>query len=125
ELSGLRVVSASARADAYIEDVSTLVSRIGDVADWDALVLSVEMDQRVLVVGRSRTSALAIDAALAPLGGGGHPQAASAIVRGGDCETVLERALAEIERVAKPPVRAADVMSCPVHSVSSAADISS
>jgi tRNA nucleotidyltransferase (CCA-adding enzyme) len=125
ELAGLRVVSASARADAYIEDVSTLVSRIGDVADWDALVLSVEMDQRVLVVGRSRTSALAIDAALAPLGGGGHPQAASAIVRTGDCEVVLERALAEIERVAKPPVRAADVMSCPVHSVSSAADISS
>jgi tRNA nucleotidyltransferase (CCA-adding enzyme) len=125
ELAGLRVITATAGADAYVEDVSTLVSRIGEVADWDVLVLSVAMEGRVLVVGRSRTAAVAIDDALAPLGGGGHAQAASAIVRETDAEAVLERAVAEITRVAKPPVRAADVMSRPVHAVSSADEISS
>ena len=40
---------------------------------------------------RSRTPALAVDAALEPLGGGGHAQAASAIVREDDPEAVLER----------------------------------
>jgi tRNA nucleotidyltransferase (CCA-adding enzyme) len=124
ELAGLRLITAAASADGYVEDVSTLVSRIGEVADWDVLVLSVAMEGRVLVVGRSRSSAVAIDEALTPLGGGGHAQAASAIVREQDAEAVLARALAEIERVAKPPVRAADVMSRPVHAVSSGDEIS-
>jgi tRNA nucleotidyltransferase (CCA-adding enzyme) len=123
QVAGLRVVTASARADSYIEDVSALVSRIGDVSDWDALVMTVAMEGRVLVVGRSRTSAVAIDAALELLGGGGHRQAASAVVRDDDAKRVLERALAEVERVAKPPLRAGDVMSRPVHSVVSSAEI--
>jgi tRNA nucleotidyltransferase (CCA-adding enzyme) len=124
EVSGLRLITASAEADAYVEDVSTLVSRIGDVADWDVLLLSVAMESRVLVIGRSRTTAVAIDVALEPLGGGGHSQAASAIVRESDARAVLERAIVEVERVAQPPIRAADVMSRPVHAVSSGDDIS-
>src|SRR5256885_3016320 len=48
----------------YVEDVSTLASRVGEVSDWDVLMLSVEMEGRVLLVGRSRTSALAVDEAL-------------------------------------------------------------
>lgn len=124
DIAGLRVVTAAARADGYVEDVSTLVSRIGDVADWDVLLLSVEMEDRVLVVGRSRASAVAIDEALDAIGGGGHAQAASAIVREPDPDAVLERVLAEVERVAKPPLRAGDVMSRPVHAVPSVHDIS-
>jgi len=125
EVAGLRLITAAARADAYIEDVSTLVSRIGDMADWDALVLAVAMEGRVLLVGRSRTSAVDVGDALAALGGGGHAQAASAIVRDQDPGAVLERAMSEIERVAKPPLRAGDVMSRPVHAVSSKDEISS
>ena len=37
EVAGLRLVTAAAEADGYVEDVSTLVTRIGDVADWDVL----------------------------------------------------------------------------------------
>jgi tRNA nucleotidyltransferase (CCA-adding enzyme) len=125
EIAGLRLVTAAAHADGYIEDVSTLVSRIGDVADWDALVLAVAMDGRVLLVGRSRTSAVDVSDALGALGGGGHAQAASAIVREPDPDVVLGRAVSEIERVAKPPLRAGDVMSRPVHAVSSNEEISS
>src|SRR5919197_4714698 len=47
EVAGLRTITATARADGYVEDVSTLVSRIGEVADWDVLVLAVAMDRRV------------------------------------------------------------------------------
>ncbi len=125
DVDGLRVIAAAAEAPAYTEDVSTLAPRIGDIADWDVLVMAVSMEGRVLVVGRSRTEAVAIDDALAPLGGGGHAQAASAIVREKDPQAVLERALAEVARVAKPPLRAGDVMSRPVHTVSSGDDISS
>ena len=125
EIAGLRLITAAAEADTYVEDVSTLVSRIGDVADWDVLLMCVSMADRVLVVGRSRTSAVAIDQALGALGGGGHAQAASAIVREPDPRDVLRRAIAEVERVAQAPLRAGDVMSQPVHAVSSGDDISS
>ena len=101
-----------------------LASRVGEVSDWDALLMSVEMGERVLVVGRSRTSALSVDEVLAPARGGGHAQAASAFVHAGDAQGVLERALAEIPRVARAPLRAREVMSRPVHSVASSEEIS-
>jgi tRNA nucleotidyltransferase (CCA-adding enzyme) len=124
EVAGLRLVTATADADGYVEDVSTLVTRIGDVADWDVLLLTVAMEGRVLVVGRSRTSSVAVDRALEAVGGGGHAQAGSAIVREDDADAVLTRVVAEVERVAKPSLRAGDVMSQPVHAVASDADIS-
>ncbi len=80
EVSGLRVVTAAARAGQWVEDASSLANRVGDLADWDALFLAVAMEGRVLVVARSRTPALAADAALEQFGGGGHAQAASAMV---------------------------------------------
>lgn len=124
EVAGLRVVTAWAAVDGYVEDVSTLASRVGEVSDWDVLVLSVEMEGRVLLVGRSRTSSLAVDEALAALGGGGHAQAASCFVRGGGAEGVLARALEEVARVARAPLRAREIMSRPVHAVASTDDIS-
>ena len=62
EVAGLRIVTAAAHAGRYVEDASALVSRVGDTVDWDALVLCVEMEGRVLVIARSRTSALSVDA---------------------------------------------------------------
>jgi tRNA nucleotidyltransferase (CCA-adding enzyme) len=123
-IAGLRVVSAWASLDGYVEDVSTLASRVGEVSDWDVLLLSVEMEGRVLLVGRSRSGALAVDEALARFGGGGHAQAASGFVRAKGAEEVLERALAEVARVARAPLRAREVMSRPVHAVSSTDEIS-
>lgn len=124
EIAGLRVVSAWAGIDGYVEDVSTLASRVGEVSDWDVLLLSVEMEGRVLLVGRSRTGALAVDEVLGAFGGGGHAQAASGFVRANDAEAVLDRALAEITRVARAPLRAREVMSRPVHAVASTDEIS-
>jgi tRNA nucleotidyltransferase (CCA-adding enzyme) len=124
EIAGLRVVAAAASVDAYVEDVSALASRVGDLSDWDVLFLSVRMDKRVLVVGRSRTPAVAVDEALAKLGGGGHPQAASAFLRSDDPEAALADVLAEVARVARSPLRAREVMSQPVHAMPSTAEIS-
>ena len=113
------MVTAADHAGRYVEDASALVSRVGDTVDWDALVLCVEMEGRVLVIARSRTSALSVDEALAALGGGGHAQAASALVRDSDPDAALERVLGEIARVAQEPLRARQVMSRPVHAVAS------
>ena len=124
EIAGLRVVTAAARAGRYVEDASSLVSRVGESVDWDALFLCVEMEGRVLVVARSRTPALSADAAVASLGGGGHAQAASALAREGDPGAVLEQVLEQAARVAEEPPRARQVMSRPVHAVAGDEQIS-
>ena len=100
EVAGLRVVTAAASAGRYVEDASTLVSRIGDVADWDALLLCVEMEGRVLVVGRSRTPALSRStrrSSRSAAAGTRRPRPRSCARR--IPAAVLERVLAEAERV--------------------------
>jgi tRNA nucleotidyltransferase (CCA-adding enzyme) len=119
DVAGLRIVAAAASAARYVDDASSLVSRVGDSTDWDALFLCVEMEGRVLVVARSRTPALSVDEAVAPFGGGGHAQAASAVAREGDPADVLERVLVQAARVTEEPPRARQVMSRPVHAVAS------
>jgi tRNA nucleotidyltransferase (CCA-adding enzyme) len=101
----------------YVEGVSHLAHKITDVTDAKALVLLVEMDRRVFVVVRSRTSDFDADAAATLLGGGGHPQAASAIYRGAldDAKTTLLEGLAS---AAREPLRVRDVMAAPARSVS-------
>ena len=65
----------------YVDGVSNLAHKIVDLTDARALVLLVEMDERVFVVVRSRTDAIDAAAVAGVFGGGGHAQAASAIAR--------------------------------------------
>ena len=110
---GVGVLVATAHWPRYVDGVSTLASKITDLTDAQALVMLVEMDGRVFAVGRSRTPAFDVAAVMHRLGGGGHPQAASAIVRGEPLDA-LRATLPDLLQagVASGP-RAADVMSSP------------
>ncbi|HEY0388351.1 MAG TPA: CBS domain-containing protein [Gaiellales bacterium] len=120
---GVGVLVAAARWPRYVDGVSTLAGKITDLTDAQALVMLVEMDGRVFAVGRSRTPAFDVAAVMAGLGGGGHAQAASAIVRDQPLERVVAR-LPELlaAGVASGP-RAADIMSSPPWFVDAGATI--
>ncbi len=116
DAAGEEVLVAAVSRPEYVEGVSNLAHKIVDLTDARALVLLVEMDERVFAVARSRTPRIDASAVAAALGGGGHPEAASAITR-----TSLEDAHALVlatlaESLAGEP-RAADVMSAPARSV--------
>jgi tRNA nucleotidyltransferase (CCA-adding enzyme) len=100
----------------HVDGVSNLAHKIVDLTDCRALVLLVEMDERVFVVTRSRTPAVDAAAIARILGGGGHREAASAIFRGSlqEAGDVLAAGLASAVR---EPVRAEQVMSRPARSV--------
>src|SRR5919106_1700021 len=116
EAAGEEVLVAAVRWHDYVEGVSNLAHKIVDLTDARALVLLVEMDGRVFVVVRSRTDAIDASEIAGALGGGGHPQAASAIVRGG-LEEIRSRVLRRLEKTRREPQRARDVMSTPPRSV--------
>ncbi len=84
---GSRCSSAALAWPTHVDGISNLAHKIVDLTDCRALVLLVEMDERVFAVVRSRTPELDAAALARALGGGGHAQAASAIHRGS-----LERA---------------------------------
>ncbi|MBD0318034.1 MAG: CBS domain-containing protein [Thermoleophilia bacterium] len=117
EAAGFEVLVTAVAWPRYVDGVSNLVHKVIDLTDAPGLVALVEMDERVVVVARARVPQLDASALAARLGGGGHPQAASALFRGSLAEA-RERTLAALPDAVRRPLRARDVMSRPPHFVS-------
>ena len=117
EVQGLEILLAAVAWPTYVEGISTLAHKLVDLTDCRALALLVEMDGRVFAVIRSRTPQLDASTAAGAVGGGGHVQASSAILR-----TALPEAREQVERALagaiRSPAVARDAMSRPVRSVS-------
>jgi tRNA nucleotidyltransferase (CCA-adding enzyme) len=114
---GTDVLVAAVEWPKYVEGVSNLAHKVADVTDAQALALLVEMDRRVFCVVRSRAPGFDAAAVAGALGGGGHEQAASAIVRGGLADA-RQALLDALPGAMHEPPRAGDVMSRPVRAVS-------
>ena len=114
--AGIEILVAAISWPRYVEGISHLAHKITDVTDCQALALLVEMDRRVFAVVRSRTADLDAGAAASALGGGGHPQAASAIFRG-SLKKAHRQLLDGLGGAIRRPLRARDVMARPARSV--------
>src|SRR3954471_6526019 len=116
DVAGVEVLVASVAWPRYVDGISNLAHKVVDVTDCKALVLLVEMDGRVFCVARSRTDEIDAGAIAELLGGGGHPQAASAISREAldDARVRLEQGLSS---AARRPVTARELMSTPARTV--------
>jgi tRNA nucleotidyltransferase (CCA-adding enzyme) len=122
EAGGEEVLLAAVRWPEYADGVSNLAHKIVDLTDARALVLLVEMDERVFVVARSRSAAIDAAAVAEALGGGGHAQAASAISRL-ELDAAREQVLAALRKTATRGRLARDVMSSPARSVDPGASV--
>jgi tRNA nucleotidyltransferase (CCA-adding enzyme) len=114
QVEGTAVLVAAVRWPSYVDGISTLATKLTELVECEALLMLVEMEGRVFIVARSRTPALDVAAALRRLGGGGHAQAASGIVRDQPLEEVRRRAVAALRDGVVPTQRAGDIMSSPV-----------
>jgi tRNA nucleotidyltransferase (CCA-adding enzyme) len=115
-VAGIELLVAAVSWPRHVDGVSNLAHKIADLTDARALVLLVEMDERVFCVTRSRTPAIDAAALARGLGGGGHREAASAMFRGtlDEARTTLRDAL---DSAAGEPITAAAIMSRPARSV--------
>ena len=116
-VAGVEVLVAAVAWPRYVDGVSNLAHKVVDLTDTRALALLVEMDERVFCVTRSRTPELDASRLAAALGGGGHPQAASAIFRGA-LDDARERLVAALKGAVREPPTAGQIMSCPPRTVS-------
>ncbi len=111
----VEVYLAAVHNPVYVEGLSVVAHKMLDVTDCQALLVAVEMEDRIFIVGRSKSRLLDVAKVLASVGGGGHSQAASAIVKGRSLEQVRQTLLAAVPGVVEEPLRARDIMSQPVH----------
>jgi tRNA nucleotidyltransferase (CCA-adding enzyme) len=110
------VLVASVHWPEYVDGVSNLAHKIVDLTDARALVVLVEMDERVFVVVRSRSEAIDASVVAGAFGGGGHARAASAISRL-DLDAARKHALDALSETRTGARLARDVMSAPARSL--------
>jgi tRNA nucleotidyltransferase (CCA-adding enzyme) len=115
DAAGIEVLVSALAWPTHVDGISNLAHKVVDLTDCRALVLLIEMEDRVFAVVRSRTPELDAARLARTLGGGGHAQAASAIHRGtlAEARELLERGLRETAA----PITAAQIMSSPARSV--------
>lgn len=119
DINGIRIKIVKAVREEYVGEAAHLAHRIMDMEDIDGLILLLAIEDKTLVIGRSRVSELDISELLRDLGGGGHPSAASASVKGVPLE-VLEERLKDLLRVAIRSTKTAkDIMTTPVITITS------
>jgi tRNA nucleotidyltransferase (CCA-adding enzyme) len=116
EVAGVELLVGFVSWPRHVDGISNLAHKIVDLTDCKALVLLVEMDDRVFCVARSRTPEVDAAAIARALGGGGHRQAASAIFRGSldEAQEALRKGLPE---AAQKPLVARDLAARPPRSV--------
>ena len=116
EAHGDEVLVAAVRWPEYVDGVSNLAHKIVDLTDARALVLLVEMDERVFAVVRSRRSTIDAAAVAAALGGGGPRAGGLGDLRAEPCRGARARHRGARAIVARSAL-ARDVMSSPARAV--------
>lgn len=116
-IHGIRVKIAKASRDSYIGDVAYLAHKLRDMEGVDALFLTVMMEDKVYIIARSRVPEADASEILQPFNGGGHPSAASAVVRDMSLEETEEKLLSVLKEKIKPAKTARDIMTSPVKGI--------
>ena len=94
----------------YVPDLSLLVHEVLAVEGLETLFLIASMENRVHVIARSRNPRMDVGRVLAVFGGGGHPSAASAVVKDKTLEEVRALVVEELTEVHPLGMTAADIM---------------
>jgi len=114
---GVRITVAKAAADKYTEGLAFLTHKLMEIQNSDAFFTLVKMNLNVYVVGRSKVNSVDVDEILHELGGGGHFQAASAVVKNKGLDEVESQLLDILNKKIVLGLTAKDIMSSPVKTV--------
>jgi tRNA nucleotidyltransferase (CCA-adding enzyme) len=81
-INGVDITVTGVTTDNYFPDFSFLVQKMAKMENMDAIFALGLMENKVYVVARSRTDDVDVGDILDQIGGGGHPSAAAATVKG-------------------------------------------
>lgn len=111
EFAGQSVVIATASVKGYVEEIATLAHKLRDLFEPAALFVLVELDKHIQLVARSSSETIDVAEIAAYFDGGGHSQAAAALIRGQALAQVQARLLELLRSHIKPAVNVGQIMS--------------
>jgi tRNA nucleotidyltransferase (CCA-adding enzyme) len=114
---GIDVVIAQASVDRYVGDIAVLVHKLKDMENLDVLFVLVRMEDRIYLIGRSRLEEVNVSEIASEFGGGGHPTAASATVKGMPLVEAHDRLIESLREIVRPKKMARDAMVYPVKTI--------
>jgi tRNA nucleotidyltransferase (CCA-adding enzyme) len=114
---GIDVVIAQASVDRYVGDIAVLVHKLKDMENLDVLFVLVRMEDRIYLIGRSRLEEVNVSEITSEFGGGGHPTAASATVKGMTLVEAHDRLIKTLREMVRPKRVAREVMLYPVKAI--------
>jgi tRNA nucleotidyltransferase (CCA-adding enzyme) len=111
EIEGRTVMIAVARAEGYVEEISSLAHKLRDLFEPDALFLVVAMEDHTQLVARSTNDAIDVGAIATHFGGGGHARAAAALIRHVNLSQIHDQLLKVLRQHVRPPTTVEQIMS--------------
>jgi tRNA nucleotidyltransferase (CCA-adding enzyme) len=111
DFSGHTVVIATAAAEGYVEEISTLAHKIRDLYDPAGLFLLVDLGEHLQLVARSTTDAVDVGHIATHFGGGGHTRAAASLIKDTTLEDARNVLIEFLERHIHPTATVAQIMS--------------
>lgn len=118
-INGVELIVTTISMDHYLPDFAFLVHKMVKMEDTNAIFALAMMESKVYIVARSRTPEVDVGAILSALGGGGHPYAAAASIKGQTLTQVEHALFEELSKSVKPQRQANQLMSSPAISVAS------
>ena len=107
----------------FVEGLSVLTRKLSQIEDVSIVICWAKMKGKIYAVGRSDDKNVDVSEILKVVGGGGHPQAASAVVNDIAFEEVGKKMMGSLKKHIKKPMLAKDIMSYPVRVVKEDASI--
>jgi tRNA nucleotidyltransferase (CCA-adding enzyme) len=117
-INGVEIVITTSSYERYIGDLAVLVHKLKDMENLNVLFALVRMGNGVHMVARSRIEAVDVSDIASEFGGGGHPTAASASIKGMALYQAEEKLIAVLKKKIHFITMAGDIMTSPIKMVS-------
>ncbi len=112
-INGVEIVITNITTESYVPDFAFLVHKMVKMENIDAIFAIAQMGSKIYIVARSRIPEVDVNTIVTPLGGGGHPFASAATVRGKTPTQVEHQLVAILNKNVKSGRQAKDLMSSP------------
>ncbi|GLV46824.1 poly(A) polymerase [Thermus sp. LT1-2-5] len=114
EREGFRLLLAEAKEEGYVPALAPLAHTLLDLHEAEGVLLVLRLGKETLLIARSKAR-LDVARWLGEVGGGGHPRAAFARVRG--AKGAVRRLLAHLPRYLEPEPTLGEAMTAPVETL--------
>ena len=111
ESSGHKIVIACGNAQEMDEELSTVVHKLRDLLDPEALFVLVKTRSGIQMIARSTSDDIDVGEVVTHFGGGGHDRAAAALIKDGETQTVKHHLIELLSQLVKPAITVSQIMS--------------